>query len=228
MCGRFFSEVSPDALLQRFDVTIKTNLEPRYNIAPTQAVWIVRSNERGKREIMPVRWGLVPAWAKEIGTAPLINARAETVAEKPSFQGAYKYRRGILPVSGWYEWRTEGKQKTAFAQHLPDYEMLGLACIWEVWQGRGEGSWLESCAILTMAALGPSAAIHHRMPVLVHPDMDDVWIRGGSNGPVSTQSLPGDLIDRVVVKQAHQDVNSAMNDGVYLLDNKALSPNILL
>jgi putative SOS response-associated peptidase YedK len=228
MCGRFFTEVTPDALLQRFGVTVKTNLEPRYNIAPTQPVWIVRNNERGMREMMPVRWGLVPAWAKEIGTAPLINARAETIAEKPSFQGAYKYRRGILPVSGWYEWRTEGKRKIAFAQHLPDREMLGLACIWEVWQGRGEGSWLESCAIITMDAFGPSAAVHHRMPVLVHPDMDGLWIKGGKDGPVSPQTISGDLIDRIVVREAHADVNKAANEGSYLLDNKGKSPDLLV
>ncbi len=228
MCGRFFSFVGPDELVRRFGVTVPGNLQPRYNIAPTQPVWIVRKTERGAREVMPVRWGLVPGWAKEIGSAALINARAETVAEKPSFKGAYTYRRGIVPVSGWYEWRTEGKRKIPFAQHLPGYEMLGLACIWEVWEGRGEGSWLESCAIITTDAYGPSAAVHHRMPVLVHPDNDQQWLFGKEGEPPSPQAISGDLLDKIMVREANADVNKAVIDGAYLLDPHAAPGGMLL
>ncbi len=228
MCGRFFSSVAPDELQQRFGLTLATNMEPSFNIAPTQPVWIVRNTERGKREIAPVRWGLVPAWAKEIGTTTHINARAETVAEKPSFRGAYKYRRGILPVSGWYEWRTEGKRKIPFAQHLPNYAMLGLACIWEVWEGRGEGSWLESCAILTTDAVGPSAAVHIRMPVLVHPTFDSLWINGAGDAPPSPHQISGDLVDRILVSEAHMDVNKAASHGAYLLDPRSTPEGALI
>jgi putative SOS response-associated peptidase YedK len=228
MCGRFFTSMGPDDLSRRFGVTVATNMPPRYNVAPTQPVWIVRNSERGEREIMPVRWGLVPAWTKEMGNAVLINARAETIAEKPSFQGAYKYRRGILPVSGWYEWRTEGKRKTPFAHHLPGYEMLGLACIWEVWQGRGEGSWLESCALVTMDSYGPSAAIHHRMPALVHAENDGLWLNGKNGEPPSPQNVSGDLIDRICVTEVNVDVNKVTSDGAHLLDRHAAPGGLLV
>jgi putative SOS response-associated peptidase YedK len=224
MCGRFFATLAPDDLHRRFGLTVNSNLPPRYNIAPTQPVLVVRKNERGSRELAPMRWGLVPSWAKEVGTGVLINARAETLADKPSFRGGYKYRRGLLPANGWYEWRTEGKRKVPFAQHLPHREMLAFACIWEVWEGRGEGSWLESCAIITMDAVGPSAAIHHRMPVLVHPDNDQLWINGAGDDLPNPQLMSGNLIDRIEVHQAHGDVNKAGNEGDYLLDARA-APN---
>jgi putative SOS response-associated peptidase YedK len=222
MCGRFFTAYGPDALARRFGVAVGSNLQPRYNIAPTQTVIVVRRGDRGVRELAPMRWGLVPSWAKEVGSAVLNNARAETLAEKPSFQGAYKYRRGLLPASGWYEWRTDiNKRKIPFAHILPDNEVLAFACIWEVWEGRGEGSWLETCAIVTTDAIGPAAAIHHRMPVLVHPDNDTLWINGRDGALPNPHLMSGDLIDRVIVHEANPDVNRAGNEGAYLLDPSA-------
>jgi putative SOS response-associated peptidase YedK len=221
MCGRFFAIYGEDELRQRFGVSLRSNLEPRYNIAPTQPVLVVRKNERGVRDVAPMRWGLVPSWAKEVGTAVLNNARAETLEDKPSFRGAYKYRRGLLPASGWYEWRTEGKRKLPFAQQLPGREVLAFACLWEVWEGRGEGSWLETCTIVTMEALGPAAAVHHRMPVLVHPDNDALWINGTDGTLPNPQLMSGNLIDRIEVREANSDVNKVANDGAYLLDPMA-------
>jgi putative SOS response-associated peptidase YedK len=220
MCGRFFYAASPDDLAQSYGVVLRSNMEPRYNIAPTQAVLVIRNNERGAREIAAMRWGLVPSWAKEIGSAPLINARAETVAEKPSFRGAYQYRRGILPVSGWYEWRTENKLKMPFAHTIADERIIHLACIWEVWEGRGEGSWLETCALLTTEAIGPAAAVHHRMPVLVHADNINRWMGGARDVLPRPTDMSGDLIDRVVVRAAHTDVNKVGTEGAYLLDGE--------
>jgi putative SOS response-associated peptidase YedK len=228
MCGRFFTTAGPDAISRRFGVATGSNLEPLFNIAPTQPVLVVRLSERGKRELAPMRWGLVPGWAKEIGTAVHINARAETLAEKPSFRGAYTYRRGLLPASGWYEWRTEGKRKVPYAHMLPDQQMLAFACIWEVWEGRGEGSWLESCALITTDAFGPAAAIHHRMPVLVHPDNDTVWMTGQDGVLPNPRLMSGDLIDQIVVREANPDVNKAGNEGAYLLEATATPAGMLV
>ncbi len=222
MCGRFFSNVSPDDLAQGFGVTVRSNLAPRYNIAPTQPVSVVRLDTRGRRELVPMRWGLVPSWAREIGSAPLINARAETVAEKPSFRGGYRYRRALVPVSGWYEWRTEAGRKMPYAHTGPARSMLALACIWELWEGRGEGSWLESCALLTTESMGPSAAIHSRMPVLVHPVHYADWLGGEQAVLPRPSDMPADLVDQIVVTPAHPDVNKVANEGEYLLQSGLL------
>jgi putative SOS response-associated peptidase YedK len=213
MCGRFFSTVTPSDLGLAFGLDVRSNMEPRDNIAPTQAVDVVRLSEQGKRQLTPMRWGLVPAWAKQVGTTPLINARAETVDEKPSFRGAYKYRRGIVPATGWYEWRTENKRKLPFAHRLPDQSLLGFACIWELWEGRGEGSWLESFALLTMEAIGPAAAIHHRMPVLMHPDNYQSWLGGAREILPRPSEMPGHLIDQIEVVAVDPAINKVAGQG---------------
>ncbi len=207
MCGRFFSMVTPSDLGRSFDIEVRSNMEPRDNIAPTQPVDVVRLAENGKRQLMPMRWGLVPGWAKQVGTSPLINARAETVGEKPSFRGGYQYRRGIVPATGWYEWRIENKRKMPFAHRLPDQSLLGFACIWELWEGRGEGSWLESFALLTMEAIGPAAAIHTRMPVLVHPENYRNWLGGARESLPRSSEMPGNLIDQIEVVSVDPAIN---------------------
>jgi putative SOS response-associated peptidase YedK len=215
MCGRFFTTLNDEELNQFFSVSSRFNLPPRYNIAPTTPALVVHMAEKAGRVTTPMRWGLVPGWAKEIGKIPLFNARAETVAEKPAFKGAYKYRRGLVPASGWYEWQKTGsKTKQAYALHLPNYAPLAMACLWEVWEGRGEGSWLETFSILTTSAIGPAAAVHERMPVLIEPQDYDIWMRGDAP---AFSALSQSLADRLMLTAVGPAVGNVANDGPELL-----------
>jgi putative SOS response-associated peptidase YedK len=216
MCGRFFATMSDSELMDAYGIVTKLNLPSRYNIAPTTPVLVVHLDERGQRRVSPMRWGLVPSWAKEVGTAPLFNARAETVAEKPAFKGAFKYRRGLVAANGWYEWQKTGaKTKQAYALHLANFAPLAMACIWEVWEGRGEGSWLETCSILTTSAIGPAAAVHERMPVLIEPGDYKLWMHGA---PPAFSSLSQDMADRLRLTPVGPAVGNVANDGPQLLE----------
>jgi putative SOS response-associated peptidase YedK len=218
MCGRFFSLISDDDVSQDYGLSVRLGLQSRFNIAPTQAVPLVHLDERGARRASLMRWGLVPAWAKEIGSAPLINARSETVAEKPSFRGAFRYRRGLLPASGWYEWQRVGKARQAYAVHFGNHAPFAFAAIWEVWEGRGEGSWLESCAILTAPAIGPVAAIHDRMPLLVEPADQRRWLKGEGDQPPSPASLSTDWVDRLILTPVSPAVGNVAAQGPQLIE----------
>lgn len=183
MCGRFalfdpgealvaafgLGEVSAAALSDRV-------LEPRYNIAPTQPVLAVRLGRSGERELAMMQWGLVPSWAKDpsIGSR-MINARAETAAEKPSFRSAFKRRRCIIPASGFYEWQKLDSGKQPMFIHAADRQPLGLAGLWEIWQS-SDGSYLESCTILTTTPNDLMAPIHNRMPVILETADYDTWL----------------------------------------------------
>jgi len=175
MCGRYTLAVSPEKLSDRFAVEPPFDLKPRYNIAPTQAVVAVREID-GHRELVSLRWGLIPAWAKDasIGNR-LINARSETILEKPSFRTAFQRRRCLIPASGFYEWQTlpDGKQPFYFTPS--DDALIAFAGVWEQWRAP-DGSLIESCTILTTKANEVVAPIHDRMPVIVPPDLDAVWL----------------------------------------------------
>lgn len=196
----------------RFKVATRLNLPARYNIAPTQTIAVITADEGGKRSLRPMRWGLVPAWAKEVGTVPLFNARLETAADKPSFRGAWRYRHALVPANGWYEWRTQGKLKQPYAVHLPGYAPFAFAALWEVWEGRGEGSWLESATILTTEATSVLADLHHRMPVVLRPEHEASWLDGD---PFSADWIADpDLFE---INAAARRVGSVANDDPGLL-----------
>lgn len=177
MCGRYSLTSPVEAMAGLFLFDERPNLGPRFNIAPTQEVPVIRRTDAGQREIALMRWGLVPSWAKEIGgSAPLINARGETVAEKPSFRSAFKKRRCLIPADGFYEWKKlESGQKQPYRIALPDDAPFGFAGIWEQWQS-AQGDMLESCAIITTLASDRIADIHPRMPVILPPDSFDDWL----------------------------------------------------
>jgi putative SOS response-associated peptidase YedK len=217
MCGRFLMTMPVDELNRRFRLDIRLNLPPRYNIAPTQPVGIVRRGERSGREFAVVRWGLVPSWAKEISASPQINARAETVADKPFFRGAYRQKRCLVPANGWYEWTRGGDAKQPYALHLPEYAPLAFAGLWELWEGRGEGSWLESMAILTQPALGPAAAVHDRMPVLIGPGEGERWLYGDDGKPPPPMAFGQRLIDQIKLTKVSREVGKVSADGPNLL-----------
>ncbi|MBI1258980.1 MAG: hypothetical protein GC204_16030 [Chloroflexi bacterium] len=177
MCGRFVLVADPNVIQQSFnlDPSGVINFAPRYNIAPTQYVPVI-TNEQPK-QLSLLKWGLVPSWAKEeaIGNK-MINARADGIAEKPSFRNAFKRRRCIVPASGFYEWQKgEGKTKTPMYIHLKNQEVFALAGLWEVWNSP-HGDEVHSFTIITTDANEFMAPIHNRMPVILHPSDYDLWL----------------------------------------------------
>ena len=173
MCGRYNLRTSAQVLAEMFHAKADLEVHPRYNIAPTQSSLVCRLDDAGQREIVPMRWGLVPSWAKDIKIGyKLINARAETVSEKPSFRAAYKRRRCLVIASGFYEWKREGKSKQPFHIHREDDQPFAFAGLWEYWD---QGA-IESFTIITTAANSLMVPIHHRMPVLLQPDQYGVWL----------------------------------------------------
>ena len=175
MCGRYTQTKSGEAIAKTFNLSSTPNPQPRYNIAPTQPVGAIAQRE-DDREYRIFQWGLVPSWSKDpnIGSR-MINARSETVAEKPSFRAAFKRRRCLVLADGFYEWqRTSGKKQPYYVQ-VEDQEIFGFAGLWETWEG-GDGSYLESCTILTTEPNGLMETIHNRMPVILHPDDFDLWL----------------------------------------------------
>ena len=145
---------------------------PRFNIAPTQSVAVVRqSGGKETRQLCLLRWGLIPAWAKDpsIG-ARLINARAETVAEKPAFRSAFKSRRCLIPADGYYEWKKTGSRKQPYYLRLQDERPFALAGLWDRWNGGGKDAPLETCTIITTEANEITCPIHDRMPAILAED----------------------------------------------------------
>lgn len=176
MCGRFVLTTPAQALAAHFGAWAGGLLLPaRYNIAPTQDVVAVRVDQ-GQRQLVMLRWGLVPAWAKDLAIGNrMINARAETAAEKPSFRAAFASRRCIVPASGFYEWKREGTRKQPWYFRARDDGPLAIAALWERWRAP-DGAALESCALLTTAANALTAPIHDRMPVLLSPRDYERWL----------------------------------------------------
>jgi putative SOS response-associated peptidase YedK len=178
MCGRFVLMTVGGALAERFHLTEEPDIEPRYNIAPTQMVVIIRlDRDTLQRRLVQVKWGLIPFWAKEtsIGNR-LINARADSAAEKPAFRAAFKSRRCLVPADGFYEWqKREGRQKQPYLVRNADASPFAFAGLWESWTGP-DGESIESCTILTTDANDLTRPVHHRMPVILKPEDYDLWL----------------------------------------------------
>ncbi len=192
MCGRYSLTTPVEGLRLLFDFAEQPNLKPRYNIAPTQEVAAVRAappagatedvagpgEGRAGRHLVLLRWGLIPSWAKDpaIG-ARMINARAETLAEKPAFRSAFRQRRCLIPADGFYEWQkrdTGPKQPYRIAGR--DGGPFAFAGLWERWRDPAEGRDIESCAIITTGANALLSPIHNRMPVVLAPESYDLWL----------------------------------------------------
>jgi putative SOS response-associated peptidase YedK len=179
MCGRFTLTVDPDELQQRFGLSQPppADLAPRYNIAPSQAVAVVANAPERKLELF--QWGLIPSWAKDpkIGNK-LINARAETLAEKPAFRTALKRRRCLVVADGFYEWKKlDGRKQPMYIQ-LKDGRPFAFAGLWEVWRSP-EGEPLKTCTIITTEPNTLLEDIHNRMPAILPPEAYDVWLAPG-------------------------------------------------
>jgi putative SOS response-associated peptidase YedK len=175
MCGRFAIKSTPDYLRRLLGFVERPNFPPRYNIAPMQPIPIVRV-ENGARHFALVRWGLIPSWVKDPRKfALLINARAEGIAEKPSFRAAIRRRRCLVPADGFYEWRREGKSKRPYFIRARGGEPMAFAGIWETWAD-ADGGEIDTAAIITCAANAVLQPIHERMPAVIPPEAFDIWL----------------------------------------------------
>ena len=217
MCGRYAITTAPEAIRALFRYLDQPNFPPRYNVAPTQPVPIVRVVE-GKREFALVRWGLIPPWVKDPRAfSLLINARGESVNEKPAFKNAMKRRRCLFPADGFYEWKREGDRKRPYFVRLKSGRPMAFAGLWESWMGPN-GEEMETAAIVTTAASRSIAHIHDRMPVIVAPDAFDFWLDPNVDGEMAAAVIaptPDALLEAYEVSSA---VNRTANDSALLLE----------
>jgi len=177
MCGRFTLATPPEIVAEFFELTAAPDLSPRYNIAPTQpAPAILLTPERAQRLFRPLRWGLIPSWARDptIGNR-MINARAETVAEKPAFRSAFRQRRCLVVSDGFYEWKKGPGRKQPFYIRMRDDRPFAFAGLWEHWEA-DDGTGIESCALLTTQPNEVLRPIHDRMPVILDRANYDLWL----------------------------------------------------
>ena len=179
MCGRFAFYSPSEATAALFGVTSSIAVEPRYNIAPTQYIAAIREVENEGRELIMLRWGLVPFWAKDpaIGNR-MINARAETVAEKPAYRAAFRKRRCLVLADGFYEWKKEAGGKTPYLISLASGSPFALAGLWETWSSKDTDESIQSATLITTVANNFMATIQHRMPVILEPATADRWLAG--------------------------------------------------
>jgi putative SOS response-associated peptidase YedK len=200
--------------------------EPRYNIAPTQEILAVRMDaERGEREAAMLRWGLIPSWSKELQAGPpMINARGESIAEKPSFRTAVRRRRCLIPADGFYEWQkvagstsSKSSKKQPYYIHYRDNRPFAFAGLWEAWSAKGAPSGdspkLESCTIVTTSATKALAAIHDRMPVILEPADYALWLDPAVQDPAAVQHLVAPNDDEAIIAEpVSTHVNRVAND----------------
>jgi putative SOS response-associated peptidase YedK len=200
MCGRF-TLFEPDTILSReFGVSDFPTLSPRYNIAPSQPVATVRAAPAGSgRELALLRWGLIPSWSKDpaIGNR-LINARAETAREKPSFRNAFRRHRCLIPANGFYEWQRRERGKQPYFVRMRDERVFAFAGLWDRWESPDEGV-IETCAILTISANAVLAPIHDRMPMILPRTeyarwLDPALLDTDSLAPLLAPSPPEDML----------------------------------
>jgi len=214
MCGRFTLTVNPADLQDNFNnYTFPAKFAPRFNIAPTQPVLAIPNDDKFKADFFI--WGLIPMWAKDptIGSR-LINARGETVAEKPSFRGSYRHKRCLILADGFYEWKAfRGKKsKTPYFIHMKDRRPFAMAGLWDTWESP-DGSSLKTCTIITTGPNELMEMIHDRMPVILHPRDYAKWLNPAPQTAESLQPLikpfPADAMSAYAVSTL---VNKATND----------------
>jgi putative SOS response-associated peptidase YedK len=216
MCGRYAITTAPEAMRALFRYREQPDFPPRYNIAPTQPVPIVRLAE-GERQFALVRWGLIPAWVKDPRAFSLLHvARSESVNEKPAFRNAMKYRRCLVPADGFYEWSEHGP-KRPFYVRARSVQPLALAGLWETWMGPN-GEEVDSVAIITTPANRMLMTIADRMPAILAPEAFDLWLDCSALDALTAAAFllpaPDDLLE---VHEVSSAVNRAANDGPELI-----------
>ncbi|NJP07314.1 MAG: SOS response-associated peptidase [Chloroflexaceae bacterium] len=222
MCGRFTLRTPASDLAQRFELDALPEIPPRYNIAPTQPVMTIRSTPE-ERSASLLRWGLIPSWARDTSmSSRMINARSETVHQKPAFRKAFAQRRCLIIADGFFEWQGQGRQKQPFSIALHSGEAFAFAGLWETWQAP-DGSVLESCTILTTEPNERIKPIHDRMPVILDPDAYACWLDPAEHKPQRLlpllQPYPADAMD---VYPVHPYVNNTRHQ-----DARCIAPMTL-
>jgi putative SOS response-associated peptidase YedK len=214
MCGRYYLFTPADIVAERFRAAGGPPFGPRYNIAPQQEAPVVLTN--GERRLALLTWGLVPSWSREPAAGyRMINARAESAPEKPSFRGPFRNQRALIPADGFYEWKREGRGKRPFAIRLATREPFAMAGLWDRWK-RPEGGELLTFTILTTSANPLVSTVHDRMPVILRREAEEVWLDPKS-GPEGLKALLvpyGSGMETVPLSSA---ANNPRNDGPELL-----------
>ncbi len=179
MCGRFAQASNPEAIADLFSLSVEAapSYRPRYNLAPTQPALVLRRNPyTGRRELIFLTWGLIPSWARDPGIgSKLINARAETLSEKPAFRAAFRRRRCLVPADGFFEWRKTGKTKQPLFITRKDRRPMAFAGLWEHWESP-DGSVIESFTLITTEPNDLVRPIHNRMPAILPEDAFELWL----------------------------------------------------
>ena len=218
MCGRFAVTLPSDAMARLFEAVPANTLPdvPNFNVCPTNAVHTVSFDGEARR-LAPMRWGFIPHWYKKPNDGPLlINARAETVAEKPAFRAACRERRGIIVASGFYEWTRDGDTRLPWYITRSDGSPLAMAAIWQDWTPREGGETLRTAAIVTTGANAPMSQIHHRMPVILAPGDYALWLGEQGKGAAALMRAAPD--DALVWHRVATEVNSNRAAGAQLID----------
>lgn len=218
MCSRYNLLTPLEAVQSYFGAWNGEPYPPRYNIAPTQPVLIVRLDETRRRELALVRWGLIPGWVKDPARLSLmINARAEGATEKASFRGAMRHRRCLVPANGFYEWTGKARARQPHLIQRSDAGLIAFAGLWESWLG-ADGSEIDTMAILTVAANGALSSLHDRMPAILQPEHFDAWLDTRSfNAEMAAEMLrpaPDALLEHISVDPR---LNNARNEGPELI-----------
>ncbi|MFB7600424.1 SOS response-associated peptidase [Streptomyces sp. NPDC056160] len=245
MCGRFVSTRGPEELARHFGVTRwnpEEVLEPSWNVAPTDPVWAVleraprgeRTAAGVRRELRVLRWGLVPSWAEDVRAgARMINARVETVHEKPAFRGAFAARRCLLPADGFYEWQRSGTEegrprKQPYFIHPEDGGVMALAGLYEYWRdaavrdGDDPAAWLTTCTVITTDATDAAGRVHPRMPLALAPEHYDAWLDPGHRDTGDLRELLAlPAAGRLDVRRVSPAVNHVRNNGPSLVAEEA-------
>jgi putative SOS response-associated peptidase YedK len=212
MCGRYLLISPVEAMRRFFDVGGLLNLPPRYNIAPTQDAPVVRLDKQGRRELIPMRWGLVPLWAKDLSMgARCINARAESISEKPAFRDAFAHRRCLVPTDGFFEWEKKGKAKQPWRIGPAEDGLMALAGVWERWRGP-DGAVVRSYAVITTEANELVAPLHDRMPAVIPPAEFQEWLDADTSPPRLQEMLRPYPASRMRAYPVSRRVSDVRND----------------
>lgn len=224
MCGRYQITTAPEAIRRLFRYAEQPNFPPRYNVAPTQPIPIVRMTD-GARHFALVRWGLIPSWVKDPKAFTLlINARGESVNDKPAFRNAMRYRRCLIPADGFYEWKRDGAVPRPYHVRLKGGGPFAFAGLWESWSGPN-GEEVETAAIVTTDANSALRPIHERMPVMLEEDAYDLWLDCRNVDAMTASALIAPIRDeRIEAYEISPAVNKVANDGSDLIEPYTAPP----
>jgi putative SOS response-associated peptidase YedK len=230
MCGRYSLTRREAELVERFGIEQllleSDGLRPRYNVAPTQLVPVIL-DQGGQRTLAEMKWGLIPFWTKDPKkTKPIINARSETIAEKPFFKTAANKRRCLIPADGFFEWKKANKEKIPIFIHFPSKEVFAFAGLWDEWKS-SEGEVLRTCTIITTEANDTMSPVHDRMPVIVRPEHEAKWLDSSIKDVEQLRDVLQPLEnDKLDMYRVSSEVNSPKKDIPELIEPVPAQGNI--